>query len=65
MKAFIMTVTFTIGVDVLGFVREWAHKLDIITERVTHGKNSDYNKEHGTRYESKIWVLDSTQGLLR
>lgn len=62
MKAFIMTVTFTVGVDILGFVKEWAHKLDIVTERITHGKNSKYFRTYGTRYESKIWVLDSQQG---
>lgn len=62
MKAFIMTVSFNIGVDVLGFVREWIHKLDIVTENVSHGKNSTYFKQNKTVFEQKVWVLDSTQG---
>lgn len=62
MKTLTMSILFTIGVDVLGFIKEFKHEITFLVDKKTHGKHSKFAKENGVTKQYNLVPLHFTQG---
>jgi hypothetical protein len=63
MKTLIMTICFQIGVDVLGFVKEFKHEVTFMVDKHTHGKHSKFAKQNnGVVKQYNLVPIHFTQG---
>lgn len=61
MNTFIMTVTFQIGVDILGFVKEFAHNVHCIQEADFVKNRSRFHKNELEQNIKRTWIYKVTQ----
>lgn len=59
---FVMTVTFQIGVDVLGFVKEFYHNVYCAREEVYSKKTNKYHKDSTKQVTQRTWMYKVEQG---
>lgn len=61
MKTFIMAVTFQIGVDVLGFIKEFKHNVHLIQEEQYKSKKNRFHDDKTKQMNQRLWVYKIEQ----
>jgi hypothetical protein len=61
MKAFVMTVTFQVGVNIIGLVKEFVHEITCLREDDFVPANRRYHKDSQVQRDQRTWVYKINQ----